>query len=152
MAAKLIDEMIEGDKAELMSAFAMPLPLATISELLGVPLEGNALIAQWSYDFKPALQFLPMDDTELAAANAAVEGLAGYFRDLVAERRRNPGDDLLSGLIAEADQGHLSDDEVVANAWGLYVAGHETSASLIGNAVVTFGRRVGGRSATRRCC
>ena len=69
-------------------------------------------------------------------ANDAITGLQEYFGALISERRADPGDDLLSALIAEADSGELTEVELVANAWGLYAAGHETTGSAIGNAVL----------------
>jgi cytochrome P450 len=60
------------------------------------------------------------------------------FAALIAERRARPGDDLLSALIAEADAGQLTDSELLAQAWGLYAAGHETTGTELGNVIITL--------------
>jgi len=135
-ANELIDSF-EGDgEVELIGRYCMQLPLDTISQLLAVPREDQPKVAHLMEGFAVAMQWLPLSEEELRMANDAITGLQEYFGALIEERRANPGDDLLSALIAEADEGELTEKELVANAWGLYAAGHETTGSAIGNAVL----------------
>jgi cytochrome P450 len=131
MAHDLIDGFADRGEVEIVEAYGNALPLAIISRLLGVPAEDQPMIEHWMEGFKSAVQFLPMNPDELAECNAAISGLGDYFTALIAKRRAEPGDDLLTAVITEADAGELSEDELVVNAWGLYAAGHETSGNAI---------------------
>ena len=118
---------------ELINAYARPLPLRAISDLLGVPVADYPQLERWLHDFKPALNFLPMSRDDLDACNAAVIGLRDYFIAMIEERRVRPGGDLLSAMISETDAGNISDVELATNAYVLYFAGHDTTADMIGN-------------------
>ena len=137
-AHELIDRFEADGETELISNYCMKLPLTTISRLLDVPETDQGKIAHLMEGFAVALQWLPMDESQLKKANDAISGLGEYFGALIAERRQHPGDDLLSALIAEADAGEMTDAELLSNAWGLYAAGHETTGSAIGNAVLVL--------------
>jgi cytochrome P450 len=140
LAHDLIDRFAgeaEGE-VEIVEAYGNALPLAIISRLLDVPAEDHARIEHWMEGFKHAVQYLPMSPEELAECNAAISGLHEYFTSLIAERRKNPGDDLLSALIVQADEGAMSEEELIVNAWGLYAAGHETSGNAICDAIHTL--------------
>lgn len=137
-AHDLLDAFPQQGSADLMTVFALPLPLSIISRLLDIsPAEEHEIDGLLKH-FKLAIQFLPMTDEQLDQANASIGGLTEYFTDLIARRRRNMGDDLLSMLIAEADAGHLTEPELVANAWGLYGGGHETTANTMCTAILTL--------------
>jgi hypothetical protein len=138
IAHALIDAFAGRGEVEIVEAYGNALPLAIISKLLDVPAEDHARIEHWMEGFKHAVQYLPMSPEELAETNAAVVGLGEYFSDLIAARRRAPGDDLLSALIVQADAGAMSEEELVVNAWGLYAAGHETSGNAICDAIHTL--------------
>ena len=135
-ANELVDGFEADGEVELIGRYCMQLPLDTISQLLGVPREDQGKVAHLMEGFAVAMQWLPSPEEELRMANDAITGLQEYFGALISERRADPEDDLLSALIAEADSGELTEDELVANAWGLYAAGHETTGSAIGNAVL----------------
>jgi pimeloyl-[acyl-carrier protein] synthase len=135
---RLIDGFVAEGEIDLIERFASPLVLANISHLLDVPESDQPQIVEWLEGFKVSIQALPMDPRQLAIANAGIAGLTEYFTELIAQRRRSPGDDLLSMLIAEADAGHLTEAELVSNAWGLYAAGGETTTGAIGNAVIAL--------------
>jgi hypothetical protein len=138
-AHRLIDTFAQDGAVELMSAFASELPMWAISQLLKVPHEDEHLMLDWMEGFLLSVQLLPLTPEQLAKANNAVSSLDAYFTDLVAQRRRAPlEDDLLTLLIAEADAGRLDQDELVTNAWTLFVGGHDTTARTIGNAVATL--------------
>jgi cytochrome P450 len=123
------------------SQLAYPLPVRIISELLGVPAEDHSRFAGWSASLAHALQprFVPADPSVAAAAQQARLEFAGYFRELIAAKRARPADDLLSELISAEDDGHrLSEAELIATCVLLLVAGHETTVSLISNAILAL--------------
>ncbi|MEA2172175.1 MAG: hypothetical protein QOF76_5475 [Solirubrobacteraceae bacterium] len=135
-ANELLDALEPQGAMDLCPAFASPLPLASISGLLAIPEDEQSQVAEHIRHFKLAIQFLPMNDEELAKANASIGGLGEQFSALIERRRANLGDDLLSMLIREADAGVLSEDELVANAWGLFAGGFDTTAGAIALALI----------------
>jgi cytochrome P450 len=134
----LLDEMARTGEADLVTDLAFPLPALVICEMLGVPTEDRDPLKVWSAAAARLLDPL----TDIATFSEAAEALAGfnaYFSALVAERRRQPRDDLLSALIAAEEDGQrLSDDELFTNMTFLFGAGHETTQNLIGNAVLAL--------------
>ncbi|SED57221.1 Cytochrome P450 [Amycolatopsis tolypomycina] len=125
---------------DLMTALAKPLPVEVIAELLGVPLDDRERFAEWSHAMARALdpQFLQPPGT-LEPAVKARQSFVGYFRSLAAERRRTPGDDLLSALVAVSDAGDvLTEGELLVTLTLLLIAGHETTTNLIGNGVLAL--------------
>ena len=126
----IVDELLDGidGETELIESFAFPLPIAVISELLGVPHEDRSRIRAWSKIFVAGVTGEP-----LAAAARDQEQL---LRDLIKAKRAVPTEDLLSDLVHVSDEGdQLSEDELVAMAFLLLFAGHETTVHLLGNAV-----------------
>lgn len=125
IAAELLDAMEGQDEVELMRAFAYPLPIAVICELLGVPVLDRDRFHGWV-----AAQ-LSGDPERIQEAAPA---LLGYLHELVESKRVNPADDLLTGLVNASDDGEkLNAQELVSMAFLLLVAGHETTVNLIGN-------------------
>ena len=127
---------------EVVSQLAYPLPVRIISELLGVPAGDHARFAGWSASLVHSLQpqFIAADRAPAAAAaqQARLE-FADYFRELIAARRARPAEDLLSELIhAEDDGQRLGEQELIATCVLLLVAGHETTVSLISNAILAL--------------
>ncbi|MBV9792875.1 MAG: cytochrome P450 [Actinobacteria bacterium] len=125
---------------ELVSQLAYPLPVRIICELLGVPATDHPRFAGWSARLAHSLQPQFMAPEENAAdAAAAREEFAVYFRELIAARRADPGDDLLTDLIRAEDEGsRLTEAELISTAVLLLVAGHETTVGLIANAVLAL--------------
>jgi cytochrome P450 len=120
---------------ELISDFAYPLPLTVISEMLGIPLADRDAFREWS---QAAVSFTPADRANPAVTAKLIEFIA-YLRRLVADKRSNPGDDLLSGLVlAEAEGDKLSENELLSMIFLLIVAGHETTVNLIGNGMLAL--------------
>jgi cytochrome P450 len=120
---------------ELISDFAYPLPLTVISDLLGIPLADRDRFREWS---QAAVSFTPADRANPAVTAKLIEFIA-YLRRLVADKRSNPGDDLLSGLVlAEAEGDKLSENELLSMIFLLIVAGHETTVNLIGNGMLAL--------------
>jgi cytochrome P450 len=134
ITAGLLEEMATHDEVDLIEAFAAPLPVTVICELLGVPEDERADFRRWTSDF-----LSPPSDLQRAAGTS----LNRYVTQLVARKREHPGDDLLSDLTmqATAEDGRLSEAELIGTAVLLVVAGHDTTVNLLGNAVVALFRQ-----------
>ncbi|SDY56594.1 Cytochrome P450 [Saccharopolyspora shandongensis] len=132
MADRLIDDMVaRGDQADLKASLGFPLPVWVICTMLGVPDSDRDRFAHWS---DTLLNLTRYEQAEIDAAQAEfVEYMAAH----IAAKRAAPGDDLLSELIAgtDAEGRRLSDAELVGTGMGLLVAGHETTANMIGKMV-----------------
>src|SRR5688572_23163994 len=137
--AALADELIDGFEGEggvdLIAAFATPIPVTIIAELLGVPVSAGPNLLDWSH--RMVAMYTPRRDRAVEdAAVAATRDFVAFLRLYVAERRKAPRDDLISHLIAaEAAGDRLSEDELIAGAIQLLNAGHEATVNSIGNAV-----------------
>jgi pimeloyl-[acyl-carrier protein] synthase len=125
---------------DLMADFAYPLPARVICELFGVPPADQQLIVDQAPALAAGLDPSPMRNPEvLDAVDRAVALLNEYLTELIERRRTDPGDDLLSALIAAEEAGdRLSHDELVSTAMLVLIAGHETTANLIGNGVLAL--------------
>ena len=126
---------------ELVEELAYPLPVAVISEMLGVPHEDHHTFAGWSEVLAKGLDRLMSEPTpeEIEVGRRASDEFRAYFRDLADTRRRNPRDDLMSALVAAEEEGdRLTLDELTSTAQLLLVAGHETTVNLIGNAMLVL--------------
>ncbi len=131
-AEQLIDEMVQrGQPADLKAVLGFPLPVWVICEMLGVPESDRDRFSHWS-DLLLNLTRHSREETEAGQAE-----FVAYMADHIAARRAHPGDDLLSELITSTDAvgEPLSDDVLVATGLGLLVAGHETTANMIGKMV-----------------
>ncbi|MEU1818969.1 cytochrome P450 [Streptomyces roseifaciens] len=129
---RLLDDMLEkGPTADLVSAFALPVPSMAICELLGVPYGDHDFFEERSRDFVGA--------ATSAEADAAFAALYGYLHGLVAKKQAEPGDGLLDELIArQLEEGALDHNEVVMIALVLLVAGHETTVNAIALGALTL--------------
>ncbi|YBV97767.1 cytochrome P450 [Phyllobacteriaceae bacterium JZ32] len=138
LANELIDGF-EGDgDVDLISAFATPIPVVVIAEMLGVPAENAPQLLDWSHRMVAMYMHGQRRETQESANRAAAE-FSAYIRDYANQCRRKPGDDLLSLLIAaEEDGAKLSEDELVTTAILLLNAGHEATVNQTGNAVKTI--------------
>src|SRR5439155_13287644 len=128
---------------DLIEEFAYPLPVPVICQMLAVPVEDRERFKQWGLDIARGLDaILPPPDSDVARRSvAARHALADYFRGLIAERRAAPRGDMLSDLIAAEEAGDkLREDELLATCILLLVAGHETTANLIGNGTLELPR------------
>jgi cytochrome P450 len=132
----LLDRVASRGEMDLIEDFAYPLPVIVICEMLGVPVKDQERFKQWGTDMARGLDtiLLPPDSDVAKRSQAARQALAEYFRELIAERRAHPQDDLLSGLVAAEEAGDtLSEDELLSTVILLLIAGHETTVNLIGN-------------------
>lgn len=136
IVAELLDDVAGQGTVDLMSRFALPLPLKVISEMLGIPEQQRLsfhhqvvrLIEVNDQPVKRAIRWLP-----------AMPKLLRFFDDLIALRRREPDDRMITRLIAAEEAGdHLSRDELIAMIFLLLFAGHETSVNLIGNGLLAL--------------
>ncbi len=127
-----LDAAMERDGFDMIADLAGLLPMDVISELIGVPRSDRAELRRLSDLLVHREE--GVHDVPPAGIEAAFT-LAGYYADMVAERRRHPTEDLVSALLdAEIDGDRLSDDEVIAFLFLMVVAGNETTTKLIGNA------------------
>jgi cytochrome P450 len=135
LAHELADGMERGGQADLIAAFATPIPVVLIAELLGVPVEKAPELLDWSH--RMVAMYMPgrtraVEDSAVAATREFV----AFLRDYVTERRASPRDDLISHLIAAESAGdRLSEDELISGCIQLLNAGHEATVHAIGNGV-----------------
>jgi cytochrome P450 len=139
----LVDRMLAplkpGMEIDLLNAFAYPLPVSVISEMMAVPEALHGAFADWSRAIA-VFRGSPNRTVEHAhAAQDALLHLTDYFRKTVAERKRKKGNDLISLLIDIEEEGEaLTEEEVYAQCIALLFAGHETTRNLIGNGMYTL--------------
>ena len=136
LATELLAEVDTSRPFDVVEAYAEPLPVLVIAELLGVPRSHVHDLREWSQAIVRMYEPAP-DEAVVAAAVGAAEDFAALVRDLLAVRRRQPAADLITDLAAT----ELSDDEVVAAVVLLLNAGHEASVNVFGNGLVAMLRR-----------
>ncbi len=132
---RLLDEAAAKAEIDLIADFASAIPVEVIGNLLDVPHADRAPLRGWSLAILGALEPNPTD-AQLAAGEIAVAEFVDYLRDLVAGRRKNPGDpaqDVLTRLIRGEGDERLSETELLQNCIFILNAGHETTTNLIGN-------------------
>ncbi len=138
IADELIDAVAARGEMELVEDFAFPLPITVIVELLGIPPADRDSFREWS----AALVTPALDPEGMVRFGQLVDEFVAYLRDLFAKRRTEPGDDLTSALLQAEESGDmLSEPELFSMVVLLIVAGHETTVSLIGNAVLALLRQ-----------
>jgi cytochrome P450 len=143
----LVDSMLDAidgqGRVDLVDALAFPLPFTVIAEMLGTPPADHERIRQLSGTVVRSLE--PVADPALVAAIAAADAeLTAIAADMIAWKRSNPADDLLTALITAEDNGDaLSDDELIAQTLLLYLAGHETTVNLIAGGTLALLRNPG---------
>jgi cytochrome P450 len=118
---------------DLVEGYAYPLPFQVIGELLGIPAADRPRLHAW---FGVLLTGWAGDPP--AEAVEASDGIVAYLRELVESKRRSPAGDLVSVLVAATEGDSLTTQELLSSLFQLIVAGHDTTASLIGNAVVAL--------------
>lgn len=135
----LLAELEPGQPWDLIDRLANPLPGLTIAQLIGVPTSDQPSFTVWSNDYGAWLGAWRADQEIRERANQAAAELSSYLRALAAERRKRPGDDLLSGLIQAEEQGDkLSEQEMISTVFLLLFAGNETTTNLIGNGMLNL--------------
>ncbi|MFG2293445.1 cytochrome P450 [Streptomyces sp. NPDC048603] len=133
MAGELVSGFVAEGGGDLLSAVAEPLPVAVIAELLGVPEADRGLLRPWSADICGMFELRPSEEAARRAVAASVQ-FSAFLRELIEERRRAPGEDLISGLIAAHDEGgRLSEQEMISTCVLLLNAGHEATVNTTAN-------------------
>ena len=133
VTSSLLDAMASaGDEADLIEAFAFPLPITVICELIGIPAADQDEFKQWSH----AIVSSVASGDEVRSAGLATYT---YFTNLIAAKREAPADDLLSALLTARDEGDsLSERELFAMLFLLLIAGHETTTNLIASGTLAM--------------
>ena len=135
----LLDAALPRGRMDLIGDLAEPLPAIVIAELFGIPPEDRETFHQWSMAIARFFGGAVSDPAEAArAANEAIVHLECYFRDLLQERRRRPGDDLMSLLLEGQAEGRLTAEEVCSQYILLLGAGHITTMDQLGNTVLAL--------------
>ena len=142
LVERLVDETLErvasNASIDVIAELAFPLPFTVISRMLGMPDADAGELRSWSHAATKTLDPILTDD-DLRAAFFAVENMDAYLTEVIAWKRANPADDLLSALITAEDEGDvLSEDELLSTVALLFVAGHETTVNLIGNGTLAL--------------
>jgi unspecific monooxygenase len=136
----LLDAVAGAGEIDLIADYVEPLPVTVIAELLGIPEADRHHLRPWSRDICLMYELDPPDESARKAVQASIE-FGDYLHALLAERRRKPGDDLISGLAAVVDDGDtLTETELIATCVLLINAGHEASVNGAGNSWWTLFR------------
>jgi len=148
MADRLADQVADagsdGSPVDLVSAYAEPLPVAVIAELLGVPEADRPLLRPWSNAIVRMYEYQRSSEVQAAAERAAADFIA-YLRALAEVRRRTPGQDLISHLVSVRgeDGSRLTEDELVTTCILLLNAGHEATVNVTANGTLALLRHPG---------
>jgi cytochrome P450 len=122
-------------QVDLIEAFAYPMPVTVISDMVGIPLEDRVMVRGWTEQLLTNRRGRGFDKE----TRAKLREFTAYLRELFARRRRDPTDDLISQLVhAQEDGERLDDDELLSMVFIVYIAGHVTTVNLIGNGVVAL--------------
>ena len=135
---KIEAQIAEQGKADLVAELAYPLPFTVICEMLGMPETDHDRLRELASTLVRSLE--PVNDPDLLTAiSAAGREVSSRIAQVIADKRRAPGDDLLTALIQAEDNGDvLTDDELTSQVVLLYVAGHETTVNLIANGTIAL--------------
>ncbi|MFD7226572.1 cytochrome P450 [Streptomyces sp. NPDC059881] len=133
LAAGLVGKLVGNGGGDLLAEVAEPLPVAVIAEMLGIPESDRDPLRPWSADICGMYELNPSEETAARAVRASLE-FSAYLRELIADRRKEPGQDLISALIAAYDEGdRLSEQEMVSTCVLLLNAGHEATVNTTAN-------------------
>ncbi|MFD1678063.1 cytochrome P450 [Alicyclobacillus fodiniaquatilis] len=146
----LLQPLTSGSQVDLISEFALPLPVMVIAEMLGVAVADRDLFKSWSLRIARSIDATLSDPQVLQEAAEAYRDLSAYLKDVIADHRRHPREDILTNLIrAEEDGERLNEQELLSSCIILLVAGHETTTNLIGNGFWTLHRHPDARELWR---
>jgi cytochrome P450 len=129
---RLVDDIAGAGEVDLIATVAEPLPVTVIAEMLGIPEADRHHLRPWSAEICRMYELAPTEEDARAASAAAVE-FSGYLRGLIRERRAQPTEDLISGLVHVLDEGdRLTEDEMIGTCVLLLNAGHEATVNSTG--------------------
>lgn len=135
---ELLDRVILQGHMDILEDFAVPLPVTVIAELLGVPEGDRHRLRPWSRDIVAMYELDHTDEQARRAVQASAE-FSDYLRNLAHQRRRQPGDDLISALALVEEAGdQLTEDELISTCVLLLNAGHEATVNVIGNGMLAL--------------
>jgi len=133
-----LDAMAARDEADVIGDLAFPLPFTVISEMLGMPDGNRDEVRGWSHTLTKTLDPI-LSPEEVEASLAAANNMMEHIQSVLAWKRDHRADDLLTGLLAAEEEGdRLSEVELLDQVILLYIAGHETTVNLIGNATLAL--------------
>ncbi|MFP5255451.1 MAG: cytochrome P450 [Acidimicrobiia bacterium] len=136
--AEVLDRLVPLGRMDVVADFAYPLPVGIFCDLLGVPPEDSPRFRTWTQAVARNLDPV-LDPSERDANLALLDEMEAYLTDLVEEKRRIPGEDLMSALVhVEEDGDRLTPGELVPQVLTLYVAGHEPVTALVGNGLLAL--------------
>jgi cytochrome P450 len=148
LVERLLDDVAERERFDLIADFAYPLPATVIAGMIGVPTADLDRFKRWSDDIAVFVGSALATPNKRERALGGAREMAAYFRAMAAEHRARPRDDILSALIAAEEDGvRLGEDEIVASCILLLFAGHETTTNLIGNGMLALLRHPEERAA-----
>jgi cytochrome P450 len=140
LARELLEPLAGSGQMELLYDYAQPYSIAVICRMLGVPLDRHRDLLDWSHRIVKMYEFDVPEQNAVAANEAAAE-FQEYVRALIAERRSEPREDMVSALVeARVDGERLTDDQIVSTVIVLLNAGHEASVNTLGNGMLAFAR------------
>ncbi len=141
-ASELIDDFLKDDRPEIMSCFAVPLPVAVIARMLGISDEYRDNFKRWSDDFMRGSGNHELSEDILISSMKGQAELYDFLREQINDRRNNPKDDLITDVINARQPGDepFSENEMLSMFGQFLVAGNETTAALIGNAVILLAK------------
>ena len=138
IADRLLDEVADHDRFDLIAALGYPLPVTVIAEMLGVPAEDMDRFEGWSNDIALIVEPI-LTPAQVEGVRRATGELFAYFETIVEARRHEPRDDLVSALLAAEEEGdRLSREELLSTMLLILVAGNETTRNLIGNGMMAL--------------
>jgi len=139
ISTRLLDAVAADGEADLHRAYSYPLPALVVGAMLGIPETDLDRFKSWALDIVLLVGSGSPSGQLAVSAQEHFAEMREYLRALVADRRRAPGDELLSAMIGAADRDQrLSEDEIFANATFLMTAGHETATNMLSNGVLTL--------------
>ncbi|HEX4202849.1 MAG TPA: cytochrome P450 [Ktedonobacteraceae bacterium] len=143
ISRELLDTVASQEHMDIIDDFSAPLPVIVISEMLGVPASDREQFKQWSDELIAVEYDEIIDEAQRKAMiqriRQTVRKIEDYFRQVLAERRRQPQNDLISALLAAQIEGQsLTEEELLGFCTLLLVAGNITTTNLIGNALLCF--------------
>ncbi|HEX2823229.1 MAG TPA: cytochrome P450 [Streptosporangiaceae bacterium] len=132
ITAELLDEISTQRDVDLLASFAFPLPITVICELVGIPVADRDDFRKWSAT-------IISNNVSVQVFQADATAMVHYFMALLAAKRQEPADDLLSALILARDEGdRLDENELLSMMFLLLVAGHETTVNLIASGTLAL--------------
>ena len=151
IVAHLISRMAACGETDLIAAFAYPLPASVIAGMIGVPIEDLERFKIWSDEIAAFVGSALATPDKRERGERGAREMSAYFREIIADHRKQPKDDILSALLAVEESGSgFSEDELVASCILLLFAGHETTTNLVGNGMLALLRHADALAALRR--